>query len=357
MNQKSKYDLIRRISFGKLFANLNFRGTEYSVLIEDPKLDILSESDFIYNYSMTEGRNNDLMTLDESYQHLKDIGEWTEKDNLLVNTFNTNLKILNDELIKSNFHKGKQKEIMEMIKVTNEKIDKLLKKKNSLWGSTCEFFADTCRKKFIIGQCLKRCSPHIDLNDNFLSQLIVCYYKDNEISDENIREIARTDPWRLYWIMSKETGSSLFEGPTTSMTDLQYRLCSWSRIYDFAFESSNRPTQDIIENDTMFDSWYIAEINRIEKEIRQHQSEMALNDDPNRTRVSGQETFIVCDREGAKEVYAMNNGISQGIVKERLSAIKKHGAVKDTDLPDIKRNIHMEANKAAMDAARNRRNG
>ena len=205
------------------------------------------------------------------------------------------------------------------------------------------------RKRFLV-ENLVEFEIDIKMTPNILSKLVKLYYLDSYIDENKIRVLARTDPWRLYWTASKDTGTQLFGHACVQMTDLQYALVTWSKVYDFAFDSMNRPSDDIIEDDDKFDIWYEEECDRLKKELGQKNVDKVVNKH-GRQGYGMQEVFIPADREGAKEVYAMNDLEGRMRIKQRQNYIKKKGRARDLDLPDVKRDIQMESNRMAMQSA------
>jgi len=131
------------------------------------------------------------------------------------------------------------------------------------------------------------------------------------------------------------------------MTDLQYSLVFWSKLYDFAFESMDRPSHEIIADDEKFDHWYKTECERLEGELKKNKLKNTIDD---AYGGGGSEVFIPADREGAKEVYDLNDLNAKNRITQRQKAIEIKKEVREEQLPDVKRDIQMEAVKAASAA-------
>jgi hypothetical protein len=135
------------------------------------------------------------------------------------------------------------------------------------------------------------------------------------------------------------------------MTELQYHLLLWSRIYDSVYENPNRPTDDVISDDVKFDAWYRQESERIDAEIRKNATERAIG---SISGTGGQEVFIPADLEGAKEVYQLNDMNARTRIAQRQKAIESNGVLKESELPDVAKDLKMEMNRLASHGARNR---
>jgi len=199
----------------------------------------------------------------------------------------------------------------------------------------------------IVSKIYKVLNIEIDFSQNirFLDILAVYYFEENAISMQQLRELARTDPWRLYWTASKESNIPLFPHSSVEMSEWQYLLVLWTKIYDFAYSSNNRPSDEIISDDTLFDNWYNAESNKIKKEIASNKSSV-------NSPISGgngiQETFIPADLEGAREVLELNNEEAARHIKSLHKRIQENDEVPDASLPLSQNLLRMEANKATM---------
>jgi hypothetical protein len=228
-------------------------------------------------------------------------------------------------------------------------------KKSQLYDITAEAFAEQARRRFIISHIHSFPDVQIKPSVLVLNRLIVCYYSDNTIEESSLRELARSDPWRTYWTVAKDIGTPLFDKPISDMTDLQYALIRWSKIYDFAFESSNRPDDGVIEADDQFDAWYVEECERLESEMAASRKDSGGG----KGAKSGglMTTMIPADRDGAKEVYNLNDPAARNTIRERQKVIEAKKEVKETELPDVKRQLRMDMNRMAGAGITRRSNG
>jgi hypothetical protein len=290
------------------------------------------------------------MTLQQSYDHLKKDGTWSDAKELELQGLYKDIKELQEKLGKFQFHKAQQREIKRMLKAGKDRIASLEETKNQLRSTTIEHFANGAKQHFIVKNIVEGVPVELMTSPSFLDTLVVYYYKENSISEAQIRELARTDPWRLYWTVSKDTGTPLFPHSIVEMTDLQYALLLWSRIYDFAYESTNRPGDEVIKDNDKFDAWYRDECNRIEAEIRKNAAERALPGNG----FGGQEVFIPADSEGAREVYQLNDLNARNRIAQRQKALDQNGSLLEAQLPDVARDLKMEVNRLASQGAMNR---
>lgn len=342
MEYQEKERLVRRISSGILFAFVDFDFGPCKAVFTDPTIELDAEADFLYQYEYDSAIKMGIPTLEESFEILKDRGKWTTVDQSILENLEKDKEGLKNKLTTLNLHKVAMRDTKAKITEIDAKIEKLHKQKYALWGSTAEYISEQAKRRFLIEKIVKIDHPLFNWNQRNTAVLSVYYYEKASLKDAVIREIARSNPWRVQWTLSKETGTPLFARPATELTDLQKRLVSWSMTYDFAFNSRSRPQDYVINDDLAFDGWYSAEIKRIENE----QSANAIAGD-NRL-VDAQEVFIPTDKEGAKEVFEMNDPESKARIKERMKLVQEKKLVREIEMPDTKRNIQMQLNQMAM---------
>lgn len=353
MDFQERSKLVRRISNGKLYTTIVHNNRDVETVFCDPDLAIVAKSDFIYDQTFAQCEEDpNIFTIEESHEQLINEGIWTLELEQEWQSTDKIIKGLKDRLKNLQFKKLEQETVRQTIVWYKKRKEELYNIKNQYWTYTSEYLADIARKRFLV-ENLVEFEIDIKMTPTLLSKLVKLYYLDSYINENQIRVLARTDPWRLYWTASKDTGTQLFGHACVQMTDLQYALVTWSKVYDFAFDSMSRPSDDIIEDDDKFDIWYEEECDRLKKELRQNKVDKTVNR-RGRQGYGMQEIFIPSDREGAKEVYAMNDLEGRMRIKQRQNYIKKKGRARDLDLPDVKRDIQMESNKMAMQSAQSK---
>ena len=95
-------------------------------------------------------------------------------------------------------------------------------------------------------------------NDTILvARLIKAYYSETIADESAIRAIARSGYWRCKWMGSKKNGGAktLFGREMFEVTMDQFRLIYWSQIYDSAFEAMDSPSDEVMDDDKLFDRW------------------------------------------------------------------------------------------------------
>lgn len=343
VDYQEKSAIVRRISIGKLKTKIKYLNEDVVVIFSDPSLELLWEADFIYKNAIEEGKELNFITQKETYDLLIKEGQWNLFLQAEHDKLKKDIKNLKASLPSLKYQKLQERQVLSQIQKAKDRISVLSDIKEQLFHTTLEHFALQAKRRFIVKNSIKFLT-NIDilLTPQFIDSLCVVYYQDNQISEQEIREIARSDPWRMYWALSRTNALKIFNVESaTHITEYQYLLCSWSKIYDFAFESLNSPSKDIINSDDKFDSWYEEEVKKLEHKRNNN------NNDTNRNGgISFGETLIPADAEGAKDVYDTNDSVARQIIMQRQKAIESKGQIEEQNLPDIKRTLIMEANKA-----------
>lgn len=329
--------LLRRIVSKKLYATVRIGGNALDVLFTDPSLDTLVEADWLYKKQFqTNINNNDYITQKQAIQILIDDGKWSDQKENEIIGLRKDIEKMHEKLPFLQFHKAQQRQISQLITSAEKRIRILEQEKNQLYHLTLEFFCNQTKRRFLIKKITKFITE-FDFNENnthILDILSVYYFEENSVLMKDIRELARTDPWRLYWTASKDSNISLFPHSSVEMSDWQYLLVLWSRIYDYAFASSSPPPDSVLQDDNQFDAWYKAQSSGKSIEV----SNFGPSD-------GMQEIFIPSDAEGAKEVFAMNTIEGKQRVETIHKIVSEKGQVDEVNLPDTQRNLKMALNR------------
>ena len=107
------------------------------------------------------------------------------------------------------------------------------------------------------------------------------------------------------------------------------------------------PSDDVFEDDDMFDGLMIDQRRTREKEHKQKELDYMQN-----IPDKAQEVFVFApNREDADKIYDLNDTAGRMKIKQRTEMIEKLGSVEAKDLPDTKmelRNQQMEEYKNKM---------
>lgn len=339
MDQNLKTIFLRRILTRQFYVECPYKDEVYTVRFSDPSSDVLALADFEFKKNWN--NNSEIPTLEETYELLKKRGNWSDKLEQELTQLTKDIDRMTLEVDGLKYHKTKQEQLIRLIAKAKDRREELFRRKMSLLHICRETVCNRIRRRFIISRCSTVLENQDIMEDHlFLDALSVCIdEEENRIDEKIIRELSRTHPFRIAWKACQESGNNLFQHPMSEMTDLQTALVSWAMIYDFAFNHTDRPSQEIIDNDDLFDQWYKSATSGIKKAA------------PKRTTNSPNginEIYITCDPKSAKEVYELNDAEAKARIASRNQYLKEHGSAREEDLPDVKRHLRMQINQAGL---------
>ena len=175
---------------------------------------------------------------------------------------------------------------------------------------------------------------------------VVEEWQNSFLSDNQVRELARNEPWKSLWIVRENSKSKLFN--TSDDSDLTYNqknLIVWSQMYDNIQESLDCPNKDVIEDDDMLDGWFIIQ----SKKRDQEKAEKELENNTQSDKIkNASEVFVIADKNenDIDRINSMNNIHAQNIKQQRDAMIQKHGVVHQGNLPDERLRRQMQATNA-----------
>ena len=250
---------------------------------------------------------------------------------------------------------AKVKKLRKQIKSVKAGIEKSNDNKYSMYAHTKEHYASNIKRDFLIGLSIRDQNNNKIIlpedfwlyNDSLITNFFNKMHQSN-ITVEEVREIARSEPWRSMWLAQK---ANVFSTSACEWTDNQRLLVSFSRMYDNVHESMESPSDDVIKDDDMLDGWFIKQ----KREREKKQKEQALDDKFGKFKnKDGQELFIVGRQDDVQDIYNMNDSTSRGIIKSRNKKIEQQGEVKHGHLKDVQMELHMQKTQEMRDTMRRR---
>ena len=307
-----------------------------------------------------------------AYQHLLDLGVSTQEELLAIliekgiwskdkdeqiKQYKEEIKNIGKELPRYEFQSNTKATLLSKLDILKKEIDKLNSVRNNLLTKSAEYLANLERyRRFLFFLTYDKHTKRVWQNwdsfnkadDSLLNKLMMRSFFDPHITEKNLRDLARNDPWRPLWLVASKTGN-LFPYPITQCTEYQRALLSWSLIYDNVYESMECPTTEIINNDALLDEWLEQQSEKRDADKNKRQADSRFS------HVKGQEIGIMVDTpQDAKKVFAMNDPLTQSVLKSREQLIKTKGRVVDADFGDVKVQLMMKKNELAMQSVKQR---
>lgn len=336
-------NLLYRIIKGRL----RLRVGDLYLIINEPSSDLIEESFFIYEDSYEAAYLNNCLTKDDLIEQLIEHNLWTPLDDKEIERLQKESDDLRVECFQSFFKKDALRNTKRRLNSKIKEIEGILNKKHALDFLSCEYIAENARQSWLVSQCCLIDNKPPDW-EKYDFNTFFSYYKNNIIPAHDIRAIARSNYWRPIWNASRKM--DLFNRPATELTRDQLTLCSYSSMYDNAYEHQEAPCEDIMNDDDCLDGWFIFQKRKYEKDKRAQETENLLN---NPKIKNAKEVFIMAKtKEDANSINGLNDTLSSAIIQQRKQTIKEKGSAKDTDFIDVQTEIHNERQQKLLSKMR-----
>lgn len=337
--------LLYRILKDRLWVSVN----GLSFFIIEPTLDLLEESWFIYKQAYDKAYADDNLTQDELTLFLIDQDIWSPYDERILEEKRKELDNAKVDAFQLFFKSKELRSAKFKIKRINNEISKMISRKHGMDYLSCEGVAEQSRFNWIISKsCFHENGTPVNWSVNNLSSFINAY-RENFIDHADFRKIARNDPWRSMWSLSKR-GGLLFNEPATLLSSNKLTLCSYSSMYDSVYENPEAPSEKIIEDDDCLDGWFIAQRRKHEQSRKERESEELIK---NPKIKNAKEVFLMANnKQEADEIYGLNNGLARSVINQRQQTIEQKGKTSDLDFVDVQTDLQMQQNQAFISKVR-----
>lgn len=344
MNSYEREYFVSRIRSGAYYIKLdNIRIKILTPTIEDEFF-----ANEVFMEAFDDARSDDILTHDEMLEWMIDKELWTKEKDEKIEGCKKDIEKLKIEIFNARSKEKLRETIRLYLRTAEKALSKLQQEKDDLFSKTCEGIALQEKSIFLLGKCCFVGSEPLDIKDFDLSSL---YYEYNslQLTEKQIRELARNDPWRLCW--HSRNYAPLFANPQNRvLSNDQKALIIWSTMYDNIQESMDCPTEEVINDDDMLDGWFILQ-------QRKHRSEKAKSELEAKTSNSkianADEIMIMTDStKEAENIHSMNSFGGEIIRQQRLNTVRKLGQATDLDFEDRKLEVLSEQNKAFKDKRR-----
>lgn len=320
MDLRLREFLIATIRSGKV------RIKDFNISIRPPELQDVIDSYDVYTEAFEEARSDGLMNSKELEAFMLITEAWTDVDDEAVKTVQKSIEEskleLYEKYLNDDFVKVRRKRLRRQEKL----LDTLMSRKNSMYMQSAEQYAEMSRLLFIVKKCCIESA--FDIDDN-IDDLIVAYQR-NILSDTEIRELCRTEPWRSLWSMAEKSGIRLFinEEPTIN----QRNIVLWSRTYDSVHESMDTPPKEVIEDDDFLDGWFVSQKRKREAEANKKATEDSIK---NEKIKSSENVFIMASNKKEADAISAANDVAALSIKERRALdIEKKGKLQHHQFSD-----------------------
>ena len=319
----------------------------YDLHIHSPTAKEIYDSKKLFQEAYNMAIVENILTEEDIREILRESNLWTGKHEELLKKIQDDIDKLKVGIFRSGFKKQIQSRLRKTLRSAEEKLTELITKKYMYTFVTCEGHAATEQLKWIVQHTTRHIDgsqynwEHDHLND------VVRFYQREQLSDKDIREVAKNNEWRHVWSCSKIEGN-IFGRSGYEMSTDQKTLITFSSMYDNVYESMDCPSDSVIEDDDSLDGWFITQRQKRDQQMKEAGMEDMVSNHGN-----ANEIFIMTD--DAKSVYELNDPVSKGIIKSRKEQVEEQGEVKYQNFGDVKRDIQMKASKQFSQTLKSRK--
>lgn len=334
--------LIAKINWAYIPASVVARdGTIISLLLHPPTSKEQAKAAMIYSVEYQHAIATGLSNEDTLINDMIALDRWSNQKNIEIEGLKEDIYKIRRGLLDFLFNRTKLEKARSLLRRAESALFERLSRKHDLTQNSIEAYALICQQRYLIGRITETEDGKLlwpaesdfeQFDDiDIIIQLCELFFKQSCISTKLIRELARSQQWRIYWEIAKDT-NDLFDNSVTLWSSNQRELAYWSTIYDSVYGAYERPSKDIIVDDDLLDSWFIRQGEKIEGKKQTQQ--------PNKPGCN--EEFIMADREGAKHVYNMNDPGSRVKIKARQKLLNRQGSIREQDMPDSQREMKQQ---------------
>ena len=342
----------------KLYSILNaktyleFQGKRYYTTINT--VEDKHRASILYHDIINDLKYETIMSWVQAQKMTEKLGLWTTENESGLESLNKMLDDLKLQLYLHHYIPDRVEAFTKQIEKVRSGIEKSTNNKYVLYHATKEYYTSNIKRQYLLALSIRDENDQpVYTHENFWvsDATILNVFENRSLTNfmtiTEIRELARSDPWRSMWGPSKANALS---GPSTSWTEEQKVLVSYSRMYDNVYESMECPSDMVIENDDMLDGWFISQRKEREKARNEKAADKLFKGGEGH-----QELFLMAgSQEHAQNIYNMNDEQSRNTIKSREKQIKEKGEVKHQNLQDVQMDMRMQATQETMQKMRNR---
>ncbi len=336
--------IIERLMWGKCLCDIqDATGCSRPFILRSLSIKESNLVEYIYKKEYNKSINAGLLKQIDLENLYNSMNVWTEDDENDIKVLELKIKQLKFQIRGAEFFTDRKRIFERELNKINKELSQKLIDKNELFANSAEMRSEEIKRRYIVFLSTENEMEerYWKTHDDFLKEddfiliynLALTYYKNNYFDEKTLREVARNPAWRIRWSMAKN-GADLFGRPVCNFSEMQNMIVYWSQVYDFVYDSMERPSDGIIENDAACDAW-------IEEQSRKNKSNATPNDTnllgtkKSSTKMDHNEQFIMVapgDKEVINRVHEMNPKSIRQKLKNEYNKIKKEGKISEWGL-------------------------
>lgn len=347
MKQHEREFLIYKLRTGKIFLPEN-------IVINPLTIDQCVESCHVYNKAYEEAITDGFKTHDQIMEWLIEKNIWSGKEEGKIKFFTDDIEKFKVEMYENRHEKKKYNKIRLYLRKAESESQKLILKKTSYYENSCEGLAQTEKVSWMIRNCSYKDGKlyNYDNDDGLSLDRAMVLWQASSTPSRELRELATNEPWSSLWNSSKKCDLKLFYNDELNIC--QKTLLMWSQTYDSVYESPDCPPSFVIEDEDLLDGWFIVQHRKAKADKEKEDIDKKLGNNADK-----QEVFLMGknDKQQIESIEKYND--TEAVIKRKsrsnaLSKVEKGTAIEHINLPDVQKDLKLEATKKAMERIKNK---
>lgn len=291
------------------------------------------------------------LTQEEAVDLMIECGFWSEEDESNLISIPKNIEQMKVDYFNNHLFESSRSYIEKNINFQKKRLSDLNSKKSEFFNSTCEYIRNQYKICYLVEKSSKfDDGTNVDLN-KFSIFTLVNKYSNQLLDEDQIRAVAKSDSWRTLWLAGKSI-RSVFGKPIAELTDQQVGLINWSRVYDNVYESTECPSEEVINDDYALDGWFIIQKRKREDEKKKQEMESKME---GRSTNAGEVFLPVRTKSEIQAVYDLNSTEGKLRVTSIEKDLKKHGSLEEGQLSSTKKEIALQRVQKSIETMKGRK--
>lgn len=324
-------------------------------VVQEPTIQQKLEADLLYEELAYELSFEDWISKKDTLNILTRMGIWSSELDDRYKLAEKNINDLKVSLYKNHLNSVKVQQLKKSLSREQKVLEQLYHKRSLLDYVTIESYIAALKTQYLIAlSILDDNGDHVYTKDSFWYNdpqiLLKCLktLNDTKPSTEILRELAHTEPWRGFWNVGKER---VFDKGIVDWTYVQRTLALYSKMYDNAYNHPECPSEDVINDDDMFDGWVLVQDEKRKQQVADSNMDNLVK---GKAKDAG-ELFIPVETEkDASRIMGMNDLDTRIKLAQRTKQLKQQGKVDEGKFRDQQIEFHNIAQRAIMDRAKRR---
>lgn len=311
-------------------------GKKY-IYVKPPSARDKTFADFFSQEQYDDALLDGIWTQEDAEKYLIDMGYWSLENEEKMEEIKKNTENMKADYFNNFYNSETKKYIKKNLDKQEERLQDLHNKKYFFHDKTCEYLKRYSSSSYLLQKNAFLSNGKAAYLSFPMQLLYGKYTVAVSALNLNLRKIAKSEDWKFKWMSSKRY---LFENKPSSFTDFQLSIISWSTYYDGIYQSYEKPSDEIIEDDIALDGWAIVERRKRKEEEKKRNAEKIL---PSNMKDAGEIFIPARNAKQAEDIMSLNNAEAKAKIKSLRGDLEREGVVEESQLTSTRRDLQMQA--------------